>query len=73
MVISLTDRRDAEAQKGEEVRPFPICSGAELKWLPEPGVLNLWVTTFTGAAYQVSCMSDIYIMIHTSSKITVMK
>ena len=44
-------------------------------------VLNLWVMIplggsndpFTGATSQMSYISDIYIMIHNSSKITVMK
>ena len=43
-------------------------------------VLKLWVMTpvelhdiLTGVPYQISCISDIYIMIHNSNKITVMK
>ena len=36
-------------------------------------VLNLWAATFTGVTYQTFCISDIYIMIHNSSKIIVMK
>jgi hypothetical protein len=43
-------------------------------------VLNLHVGTpsdvespFTGVAYQILCISDIYIMIHSSSKLTVIK
>lgn len=35
-------------------------------------VLNLWVEMLFGVTYQVSCVSDIYIMKHNSSKITAM-
>ena len=38
-----------------------------------PVVLNLWVMTPLGVSDQISCILDIYIMIHNSSKITVMK
>ena len=41
---------------------------------------NLWLRllwgpkdSLTGATYETSCISDIYIMIHNSSKIAVMK
>ena len=45
------------------------------------GVLNLWVTTplwgandpYIGIAYQISCISGIYITIHNNSKITLGK
>lgn len=40
---------------------------------PTPVFLNLWVLTHLGVASQVSCMSDAYITIHTSSKLTVRK
>ena len=36
-------------------------------------VLNLRVATPLGITYQISCTSDIYIMIHNSSKVRVMK
>jgi hypothetical protein len=36
-------------------------------------VLNLWVTTLPGVTCQISCISDIHITIHSSSRITVMK
>ena len=36
-------------------------------------VLNLWVVTPLEVAYLISCISDIYIMIHNSNKIKVMK
>ena len=36
-------------------------------------VLDLWVTTPFGVPYQISYVSDIYLMIHNSSTITVMK
>jgi hypothetical protein len=36
-------------------------------------ILSLWVDTSIGVTYQISCISDIYITIHNSSKITVMK
>ena len=36
-------------------------------------VLNPWVATPLGYVYQIFCISDIYTMIHKSSKITVMK
>jgi hypothetical protein len=36
-------------------------------------VLNLWASTPLGVTYKLSGMSDIYIMIYESSKITVMK
>jgi hypothetical protein len=36
-------------------------------------VLNLWVSTHLGVAHQISCISDIYINIHNSNKITVIK
>jgi hypothetical protein len=36
-------------------------------------ILNLWVKTPLGGAYQVSCISDTYIAIHNGSKITVIK
>lgn len=36
--------------------------------------LKLWVATpFTGVTYQTSGMSDVYVIIHNSSQITVMK
>lgn len=38
-----------------------------------PMVLELWAVTLTVVPYQASCISDIYIMIHSSSKITIMK
>lgn len=38
-----------------------------------PEVLNLWVTTRLGVTHQLSCMSDIYGMIHNSSEVTVTK
>ena len=41
--------------------------------LPITVVLNLWVLTPRGAIYQIPCISDIYIMIQNSSKITVME
>ena len=41
--------------------------------LPRPMVLNLWASTPLGVTYKLSGMSDIYIMIYKSSKITVMK
>jgi hypothetical protein len=34
---------------------------------------NLWVMTPLGVAYQISYISDIYVMIHSSCKITVVK
>lgn len=50
-------------------------------WSPSLAVLNLWVMTsvcvwggerwndlFTGVVYQISCISDIYIIIYNSSK-----
>ena len=36
-------------------------------------VLNLWVATPLGVIYHISCKLDIYIMIHNSTKIRVMK
>ena len=36
-------------------------------------VLNLWVVIPLGATYKIDCIADIYIMIHNSSKFTVMK
>jgi hypothetical protein len=38
-----------------------------------PEVFNLWVTSPLGIAYQISCISDIYIIIYKSRRITVMK
>ena len=35
-------------------------------------VLNLGVATPLGVTYQIFCISDIYIVIHNSSKIIVM-
>jgi hypothetical protein len=35
--------------------------------------LNLWFATPLGVAYQISCVSNIYITLNNSSKITVMK
>jgi len=40
---------------------------------PGAVVLNLWVMTLLGGTYLISCISDIYITIHNSSTITVMK
>ena len=51
-------------------------SGSEAKriHMPRIVVFNMWVSIpFTGFAYQISCISDIYNMIHNSSKIIVMK
>jgi hypothetical protein len=36
-------------------------------------VLNLWVMTSLRVKYQLSCLSDTYIMIYNSSKVIVMK
>ena len=36
-------------------------------------VLNLWVVIPLGATYKIDCIADIYITIHNSSKVTVMK
>jgi hypothetical protein len=36
-------------------------------------VLNMWVVTPLEVAYQISYISNIYIIIYNSSKITVMK
>jgi hypothetical protein len=38
----------------------------------KPEVLNLWISTPTGVTYQMSCITDIYITIPNSSKLTVM-
>lgn len=35
-------------------------------------VLNLWAETSLRVVYQIPCLSDIYIMVRDSSKITVM-
>jgi hypothetical protein len=40
---------------------------------PTPVVLNVWIVTPLGDAYQTSYISDTYIKIHNSSQITVMK
>lgn len=34
-----------------------------------PAVLNLWVMSLTGDAYQIPCIADVYIMIQNSSKV----
>ena len=39
------------------------------KWM----VLSLWVTIPTWVAYQVSCESEVYIMIHNSSRTPIIK
>lgn len=39
----------------------------------KPVVLNLWAATPSGAHVQIVSMSNIYIMIHHSSEIIVMK
>jgi hypothetical protein len=36
-------------------------------------VLNLRVVSLSGVVHHISCIADIYIMIHKSSKITAMK
>jgi hypothetical protein len=36
---------------------------------PHPIILNVWVMTPLGLAYQLSCISNIYSTIHQSSKI----
>jgi hypothetical protein len=33
-------------------------------WPTEPAVFNLWAVTSLGLMYQISCISDIYIIIH---------
>jgi hypothetical protein len=40
---------------------------------PTAVVLSLWVTTLLGVAYQISCISEIYITTHNSSKIATVK
>ena len=37
---------------------------------PRAVVLNLWDMTFLEVTYQISCISDSYIMIHNCSKTT---
>ena len=41
------------------------------QWLPTCGSQPIWGPNnpFTGVTYQISCISDIYIMIHNGSKI----
>jgi hypothetical protein len=50
-----------------------------MKWPPSCNpyvcltVINLWVVTPLRVAYQIYCISDIYITIHNSNKIGVLK
>jgi len=48
-------------------KPVPGGSLPLVRLTPQAAILNLRVI------YQMSCISDTYIMIHNSSKITVMK
>lgn len=43
--------------------------------MPRAVVINLWGANgpFIGVTYPIFCMSDTYIMIHDTDKITVMK
>lgn len=40
---------------------------------PTAAVLTLWASTLLGVAYQLSCISEIYITTHNGSKIAAMK
>ena len=55
---------------GQSAKAIPLTSGSQpVDHDPSRGLNNL----FTGVAYQISCISGIYVMVHKNSKITVKK
>ena len=66
----VTKKEKGKLQKGESILRHTSKEGLSVS---SPMVLNLLVVTPLGVTYQISCISDIYITIHNSSKITVMK